>query len=279
MKASRLLLIAILAISVAWSQIPPIFNPFAGTKTPQPPKNTLGAWCEYKIKAEEEEASGTMKLSIVDEDKREGKSLYWFELDFKNDEGDRNIVKMLTKSGVLEDKTNYYSVVVKHNDEQALEFEFQIPEEEAESKAQPQKPAEPSSKESEGAETSYPGNRVTIKTETIKVPAGKFKCQHITVEDTVENEKIDLWFTPDVPITGIVKMASDDMEAVLLSYGWQGAKSAITETPKKVSFGKMLIPQTPPEELEEGGEKEEDEEDEDNPKDMLKKGLKSIFGK
>jgi len=259
--------------------MPPIFNPFAGTKTPQSPKNTLGAWCEYKIKAEEEEASGTMKLSIVGEDKREGKSLYWFELDFKNDEGDRNIVKMLTKSGVLEGKTGYYSVVVKHNDEQALEFEFQIPEEEVESKAQPQKPAEPSSKESEGAETSYPGNRVTIKTETIKVPAGKFKCQHITVEDTVENEKIDLWFTPDVPITGIVKMASDDMEAVLLSYGWQGAKSAITETPKKVSFGKILIPQAPPDELEEGGGKEEDEEDEDNPKDMLKKGLKTIFGK
>ena len=116
----------------------------------------------------------------------------------------------------------------------------------------------------------YDSPTMTITEETIKVAAGKFECHRITYIDTSGNERMDIWVTEDIPVTGVVKLKSSETEMELLKYGWKGAKTVITEKPKKFSIKEML---------KQGLEESAEEESKEAGESIMKKSLKSIFGR
>jgi hypothetical protein len=72
--------------------------------------------------------------------------------------------------------------------------------------------------------------------ETIKVPAGTFATQHFQYQES--GSLVDSWVYKDVSPYGLIKSQSKDFEMVLTGYG-TGAKSLITETPRKFEMSKL----------------------------------------
>ena len=276
MKILKTLVLTAMLSGIVLGQVPQFYNPFAGISSPETGPMKVGAWTKYKItsaKPEEEHSPSTLKLSLVGEEKTKGQNLFWFEIDMTDQNGDRDIIKYLTKLDELNTQKGYMSIIFKHNDEPAVEYEFEIPEEQPEYQAETTYSNETSKERKQ--ETSTPN--FTVDEQTITVPAGTFKCKHFVTVNEENGEKTEVWVSSKVPLMGIVKMVSDDGEMVLTAYDTKGAKSAITETPKKINMTQMMHqmftpPPQPP-------DQEEGDDDEDIMDDAIKNGLKSIFGR
>jgi hypothetical protein len=80
-----------------------------------------------------------------------------------------------------------------------------------------------------------PGKVIDKGTETVKVPAGTFKTQHMQYHN---GEMADSWIYKDISPYGMIKSVSKDFEMVLIGYG-TGAKTLITETPQKFEMPQM----------------------------------------
>ncbi len=260
------MLMGMLAIAVG--QAPGVFNPFAGISAPEQPTMKTGSWTMYKIESKDKDDSGKMKLSVVGEEECNGQKCRWFEIEIWDNAGNHNISKILMKDELSRGESGYFSIIVKNNDEPAYQFEFDIPPDTTEIAEEPTK-AEKSASEDENTGSYYAQDEyaeVKIDKETIVVPAGKFDCQHILTIDKETNEKAEMWFSPKVPVTTIVKIRSSDNMMELLDYGTEGATSAITETPQKMNMNQMIKDAM-------------EEETEEGVKDAIKEGLKSIFGR
>ncbi len=177
-------------------------------------KPVVGGWSEYQITTKGEPPS-KMKIAIVG---KEGDA-YWYETVIDTKKEGRVITKMLV-SGNPEDQKNIKRMIVKAGNEPAMEMPVGM--------MQPSKTQE------------RPGKLIDKGTETIKVPAGTFKAQHMQYQDP--DGVVDTWVHKDVSPYGMVKSQSKDFEMILLGYG-AGAKSQITETPQK--FEMPQIPQIP----------------------------------
>jgi hypothetical protein len=261
----KLMAVVLIIFSLALAQGPSMFNPFAGVNTPRA-KEKIGSWCEYNLQTEDADNSGKMKISLVGSEECDGQDCHWIEIEINSEEGDRIIFKYLVKGRISEGKESYFSMIMKSNDDPAWEFEIDSEE----MKDIPEEEYEMDFKEYKDLPDLYDSPEMTITEETIKVPAGKFECHRITYIDTSGNERMDIWVTEDIPVTGIVKLKSSDTEMELLKYGWKGAKTAITEKPKKFSIKEML---------KQGLKESAEEESKEAGESIMKKSLKSIFGR
>ncbi len=257
--------VVLVIFSLALAQGHSLFNPFAGVNTPRAIEK-IGSWCEYNLKTDDTENSGKMKISIVGSEECNGQDCHWIEIEINSEEGDRIIFKYLVKGRISEGKGSYFSMIMKSNDDPAREFEIDTEEMEDITIEE----YEMDFKEYKDLPDSYDSPTMTITEEVIKVPAGKFECHHITYIDTSGNERIDFWITEDIPVTGIVKLKSSETKMELLKFGWKGAKTAITEKPKKFSIDAML---------KQGLEESAEEESKEAGESIMKKSLKSIFGR
>jgi len=174
-------------------------------------KPVVGGWSEYQMTTKEN-PSTKMKVAVVG---KEGDA-YWYETVMEGGREKRTIMKMLV-SGNPEDQKNIKRMIVKQGNDPAMEMPVQMMQQS--SKGQGQK-----------------GKIIDKGAETIKVPAGTFKTQHMQYQDV---ETMDTWVYKDVSPYGMIKSQSKDMEMVLLGYG-TGAKTQITETPQKFE-----MPQVP----------------------------------
>ena len=174
-------------------------------------KPVVGGWSEYQMTTKEN-PSTKMKVAVVG---KEGDA-YWYETVMEGGREKRTIMKMLV-SGNPEDQKNIKRMIVKQGNDPAMEMPVQMTQQS--SKGQGQK-----------------GKIIDKGAETIKVPAGTFKTQHMQYQDV---ETMDTWVYKDVSPYGMIKSQSKDMEMVLLGYG-TGAKTQITETPQKFE-----MPQVP----------------------------------
>jgi hypothetical protein len=175
----------------------------------------VGSWAEYRITAEDAEPM-TMRIAIVGQ---EGDQ-YWYETALTSTEGQRFITKMLV-SGNPENRENVMTMIVKSDDEPAMEMPMQmlgmpgapgvVPEEAGEPEPTP----------------------VDLGTESIMVPAGTIEAQHW--QYTEDGKTADVWTAPDVGPYSVVKSESKEATMVLTAYG-KDAKSEITETPQKITF-------------------------------------------
>ena len=172
---------------------------------------TVGGWSEYQITTKGESPS-KMKIAIVE---KEGDA-YWYETVFEGKQDGRIISKMLV-SGNPEDQKNVKRMIFKTGNEPAMEMPVQM-------RRQGRQSAESK------------GKMIDKGEETIKVPAGTFKTQHLQYQD---GEKIvDSWVYKDIFPYGMVKSQSEDFEMVLIGHG-MGAKTQITETPRRFEMPKM----------------------------------------
>jgi hypothetical protein len=176
-------------------------------------KPAVGGWSEYQLTTKGNPPT-KMKVAVVE---KEGDA-YWYETVMEGGQEGRTIMKMLV-SGNPEDQKNVKRMIVKQGDEPAMEMPVQM------------------MGTSRGQETK--GKIIDKGIETIKVPAGTFKAQHMQYQDA---ETVDTWIYKDVSPYGMIKSQSKDMEMVLIGYG-TGAKTQITETPQKFEMPQM--PQIP----------------------------------
>lgn len=164
----------------------------------------VGSWWEYEITTEGKKTS--MRLAIVGKEAIDGKTYYWQETKIPTDEG-LMIMKMLVS---LEGDIKKY--IMKSPGRPAMEMPVQM--------IQKQKAAGEEAKLEE------------LGGETVKVPAGTFKCTHYRALDPSTKEAMDGWVNAKV---GMIKTVSKGSLMVLKAYG-SGAKSEITETPQKIPF-------------------------------------------
>jgi hypothetical protein len=174
-------------------------------------KPVVGAWAEYQMKGGGPEQS-KMKVAIVG---KEGSS-YWYE-SVTDGQGGRSVMKMLVSSDP-NDTRGVTRMIMKHGNEQAMEMPVM------KSGKQPPKTAEAK------------GKIIDKGMETVTVPAGTFRAQHM--QYVYEKEVVDSWISDKVPPYSMVKSSAKDFEMVLTGYG-TGAKTLITETPKKFEMPKM----------------------------------------
>ena len=178
-------------------------------------KPVIGGWSEYQMTTKGNPPT-KMKVAVVG---KEGDA-YWYETVMEGGKQGRTIMKMLV-SGNPEDQKNIKRMIVKQGNEPAMEMPVQMMGQSPKGQAQS-------------------GKVIDKGTETIKVPAGTFKTQHMQYQDV---ETVDTWVYKDVSPYGMIKSQSKDMEMVLLGYG-TGAKTQITETPQK--FEMPQIPEGRP---------------------------------
>ena len=175
-------------------------------------KPVVGGWSEYQMTTKGD-SSSKMKLAIVG---KEGDD-YWYETIMEGQREGKLISKMLVSGNPAEQK-NIKRMIIKMGNESAMEMPTQMMQR---GSSQSQKPK---------------GKTVDKGEETLKVPAGTFKAQHVQYQD---GEKVvDAWILKDVSPYGTVKIQSKDFEMTLIGYG-TGAKTLITETPKKFEMPKM----------------------------------------
>ncbi len=172
-------------------------------------KPVVGGWSEYQMTSKSE-GSMKMKIAIVG---KEGDA-YWYETVMEGGRQGRSIVKMLV-SGDPGDTKNVKRMIVKSGNDPAMEMPIGMMQQSSKGQAS--------------------GKVIDKGTETITVPAGTFKTQHMQYQDV---ETLDAWIYKDVSPYGMIKSASKDTEMVLLGYG-TGAKTQITETPQKFEMPQM----------------------------------------
>ena len=173
-------------------------------------KPVVGGWSEYQMTTKGSSPT-KMKIAVVG---KEGDA-YWYETVMEGGRQGRNIVKVLV-SGDPGDTKNVKRMIVKQGNEPAMEMPVEMMQQSSRGQAQS-------------------GKVLDKGTETIKVPAGTFKTQHMQYQDA---ETVDTWVYKDVSPYGMVKSVSKDLEMVLLGYG-TGAKTLITETPQKFEMPQM----------------------------------------
>jgi hypothetical protein len=178
-------------------------------------KPVVGGWSEYQMTTKGN-PSTKMKVAVVG---KEGDA-YWYETIMEGGREGRTIMKMLV-SGNPEDQKNIKRMIVKQGNEPAMEMPVQMMQQSSKGQGQS-------------------GKVVDKGSETIKVPAGTFKTQHMQYQDV--GGFVDTWVYKDVSPYGMIKSQSKDMEMVLTGYG-TGAKTQITETPQKYEMPQM--PQIP----------------------------------
>ena len=174
-------------------------------------KPVVGGWSEYQMTSKSE-SPVKMKMAIVG---KEGDA-YWYETVMEDKKAGKTITKMLV-SGNPDDPNSVKRIIVKTGNQPAMEMPVQMWK-------QGSKPQESK------------GKLIDKGKETIKVPAGTFATQHVQYQDV--GSLVDTWIYKDVSPYGLIKSQSKDFEMVLTGYG-TGAKSLITETPRKFEMPKI----------------------------------------
>lgn len=186
------------------------FGKSAGPKFYSDFKPVVGGWSEYQMTPKGEPPS-KMKIAVVG---KEGDA-YWYETVMEAKKEGRVITKILV-SGDPSDQKNIKRMIFKSGNEPAMEMPVQMMEQPSTQKGQP-------------------GKVIDKGTETVKVPAGTFKTQHMQYHN---GEVVDSWIYKDISPYGMIKSVSKDFEMVLIGYG-TGAKTLITETPQKFEMPQM----------------------------------------
>ena len=192
--------ILFLLASLSLAFIPPThaMEPLKGAK--------VGEWAEYQVTTGQAE-SRTMRRAIVGQ---EG-NLIWYET--KSSHGKQvTIMKVLLDPNTGKVKR----AIVKNPPEPAMEIPLNMADKTGEA------PAEKRS----------PQYKPIVTTESIQVPAGAFKCTH--ARDSKSPASDGVWSSEKVPVGGLVKSNFENHAMVLTAFGQTGAKTEITETPRKM---------------------------------------------
>jgi len=180
----------------------------------------LGSWSEWQSK------DGKVRLAVIGTEKKEGKDLYWMEMQGAQTgppgKAQKGIIQVLVGSFPY-DAASVQGMVMKVEGQPAM-------------KASEQMLSMMRSHMADSPASSMLRDCTSITKvgeETISVPAGSFKTVHL--KDSKSGN--DIWASKEVPF-GLVKgSTAKSGEFVLVATG-TGAKSSITETP--MDMGAMM---------------------------------------
>jgi hypothetical protein len=234
MRKKIILSVLVLSVVFMASAASAQFGKSAGPRFYSEFKPVVGGWSEYQMTTKGEPPA-KMKIAIVG---KEGDA-YWYETVFDGKQEGKMISKMLV-SGNPRDRKNLKRMIFKNGNEPAMEMPVQMMQ--------------------RGSQSEEPKGKMVDKgTESIKVPAGTFTCQHLQYQDG--ETIVDSWVAKDVSPYGMAKSQSKEFEMVLLGYG-TGAKTLITETPQTFEMPKMPrgMPKGAPKGSKPGKPQQEDED-------------------
>jgi len=207
-------------------------NPLAGyfgfipTETLEKSGVSVGCWSIYEFK--DKDGVGKLKFSIVGKEK----DSYWLEIATTDKDGERSIMKMLF-TGDPRKETTATRIIMKNGDEPAVELptmKFNKPNRVEMKEKTEEKDTEEQEPESEIKE---------IGKEKLTVAGRKLETTHYkisSVDEDGEKEEFDVWLSPEVPFIPVVKAIEPESEFQLVDFGKSGAKSEITEEPKKIEL-------------------------------------------
>ncbi|MCD6097671.1 hypothetical protein J7K18_02140 [bacterium] len=207
-------------------------NPLAGylgflpTETLERSELSVGCWALYESK--DENGVGKIKFSIVGKEK----DSYWLEIATTDKDGEHSVTKMLF-AGDPREETTAVRIIMKHGDEPALELptiEF----------SKPDRAGIKAKAEETDTEEQEPKSEIKeIGKEELTVAGRKLETTHYKirgVNEDGENEEVDVWLSPEVPFIPVVKVMKPESGFQLVDFGKSGAKSEITEEPKKIEL-------------------------------------------
>ncbi len=273
---TKLAVLMVICLALSFAHAQDFFNPFGigSTSKATQPQIIDGSWAKYHTDEINDNEEGDFQISIVGMEKCGTTNCTWFEMEFWKKSGDHDIMKYLVK-GTLDKGSGTFSIITKHNDEQATELIFDIPEDTTR-KDETQTVEKTNTNIEDFQPTSFSDDEGEWKMDkqTITVPAGTFECIHTTYIKKDTKEKAEIWHSTKVPVTGLVKMKSADGEMKLLAYGTSGAKSAITEKPKQIRMNSFLQ-----DAAKEAAKESAKDAAKEGVKDGVKGALKGLFGK
>ena len=174
----------------------------------------VGRWAEYK--ALYDKKPYTIRYAVVGSEKREGKDLKWVELKMLGESKDKNLIYQMLVPGSPTEMGNVQEVVFKPGQKPAMKMNGAML-----SMVRGQM-------EKQSILSELCKDVALIGSESVTVPAGKFKTSHFRSE----KYKSDSWVSPDVPFA-LVKSVGEKHDMALVAVG-AGAKPSITEKPQEM---------------------------------------------
>ncbi len=207
---------ALVQVQVACAQMPGLPKLYGEFKMPQ-----VGAYATYKMTFNDSKAQQLVKLAIVGKEKSDkGEDLYWYEREETNPKNGRVVIAKMLISGNPQDIGTVHRIIFKDFNEKPQE----LPE------AFVALLNQPSDKESKKEEP----ETKNLGTEKIKVGEKTLTCTHLRY-GTEERPTADVWTDPEVPLFGLVKSQSKDVDMVLVGYG-SDAVTGITQEPEQLTM-------------------------------------------
>ena len=208
----------LIALSVS-AQIPMTRMPDMPTEFKIP---RVGSWSRYRSINSEEGDTTIFKYSLTGKEKFGKIDCYWYE--FQTTEGEKiSIVKMLI-SGDPDEPGNLKRLILKNGDEPAVEIPVGMTHSAGIAASR--------TGESEDIEAVSGRDLVTVGRETLTTDAGKINCTHLRIKN--QEKQIDFWASESIPFFSIARSVHSGLTMEITGYGESGAKTAITEKPKKM---------------------------------------------
>lgn len=175
-----------------------------------------GAWATYRMHSDKQDGTPEtldMKMSCVGKEKVDGEDGLWLETEMEMAEpGEKAAKTMIMKMLVVGDPADQQSVkkmIIQMGEQPPMSLPI---------------PRDISEQTDEMPEIEDLGM------ETIKVPAGTFKCHHLRSTDD-EGHIMEIYLDKKVSMYGIVKMQMEEGRLELVKHGATGAVSKITSEP------------------------------------------------
>jgi hypothetical protein len=208
--------LALVPVQPAGAQMPGLPKLYGEFKMPE-----VGSYATYKMTFNDTEAQQLVKLAVVGKEKSEtGEDLYWYEREETNPKNGRVVIAKMLISGNPQEIGTVHRIIFQDFNEKPQELPQAFVSLLNQPSDEKSKPEEPKTK--------------SLGTEKVKVGEKTLTCKHLRY-GTEERPSAEVWTAAEVPLFGLVKSESKDVNMVLVDYGTD-AVTGITEEPEQLSM-------------------------------------------
>jgi hypothetical protein len=174
-----------------------------------------GNWAEYRAVFQDKEPV-TMRYAVVGSEARDAKKLQWVEMRMTGGKEKQDMIYQILVPGSLVEIDQVQEVVFKAGDKPAMRLNGMMMN------------MIRDQLEKQSTYSRICRGVTLVGTESISVPAGKFKSLHFRNAE----QGVDSWISPEVPFS-MVKTVGKDFQMELANKG-TGAQSSISEKPQEM---------------------------------------------
>jgi hypothetical protein len=174
-----------------------------------------GSWAEYRAVSQQKDPV-TMRYAVIGNETRQAKNFQWVEMRMTGGKEGQDLIYQMLVPGSLTEMVQVQEVVFKPGDKPAMRVNGMMMD------------MIRGQLEKQSAYSQVCRGVTLVGSETVSVPAGKFKALHFRNAE----HGVDSWVSAEVPFS-IVKAVSKDFRMELAGKG-TGAQSSITEEPQEM---------------------------------------------